>query len=236
VNAAAILLCAGRGDRLARGDDKALVLLVGRPLFTWSLAALERCDAIRAIVVVGDEKRLRPAAEAAGLGARVVAWTAGGKERQDSVARGLAALPREFDLVAVHDAARALVTPELVGRVVADAASRGAAIVAAPLEDTLKAASLGAITRTVPRAGLWRAQTPQAFRRELLERAHAEAHGTATDDAALVEALGVEVRITEGDAMNFKITREADLALAEAVLAARAAHMAQGAERGEGDS
>jgi len=224
VNAAAILLCAGRGERLGRGDAKALVPLAGRPLFTWSLEALERCAAIRAIVVVGDVARLRPAAEAAGLGERVVAWTAGGKERQDSVARGLAALPREFDLVAIHDSARALVTPELVGRVVADAAARGAAIAAAPLEDTLKAASLGAITRTVPRAGLWRAQTPQAFRRDWLERAHAEAHGTATDDAALVEALGLEVRITEGDAMNFKITRDRDVELAEAALAARAAH------------
>jgi 2-C-methyl-D-erythritol 4-phosphate cytidylyltransferase len=224
MRAAAILLCAGRGERLGRGEDKALTVLGGRAMFTWSLEALQRSAAIEAIVVVGDAARLKPALLAAGLTeARIVAWTPGGRERQDSVARGLAALPPEVELVAVHDSARALVTPELIGRVVADAAAHGAAIAAVALEDTLKRGTLGAIEQTVSRAGLWRAQTPQAFRRDWLERAHAEAHGVATDDAALVEALGLRVRLTEGDPMNFKITRPRDLELAEACLAARRA-------------
>ena len=221
---AAILLCAGRGERLGRGDEKALIPLGGRALFTWSLEALQRCPAVEGIVVVGDAARLKPAVASAGLTeARVVAWTPGGRERQDSVARGLAALPTGFDLVAVHDSARALVTPEVVGRVVADAIAHGAAISALPLEDTLKRATLGTIEQTVPRAGLWRAQTPQAFRRDWLERAHAECQGKATDDAALVESLGLHVHLTEGDPMNFKITRPRDLELAEACLAARRA-------------
>ena len=224
MKAAALLLCAGRGERLGHEADKALVLLGGRALFTWSLEALQRCPAVEGVVVVGDAVTLRAAAVAAGLTeARVVAWTAGGRERQDSVARGLAALPREYDVVAVHDCARALVTPEVIGRVIADAAMHGAAIAAVPLEDTLKLGALGVIERTVPRAGLWRAQTPQAFRRDTLERAHAEACGTATDDAALAEAIGVRVHLTEGDPMNFKITRPRDLELAEACLAARRA-------------
>ena len=222
MRAAAILLCAGRGERLAQADDKALVTLAGRPLFTWSLEALCRCAAIEAIVVVGAVARLKADAAAAGLGdARVVAWVAGGRERQDSVANGLAALPPEYDIVAVHDCARALVTPEVIARVVGDAAMHGAAIAAVALEDTLKLGQLDVVERTIPRAGLYRAQTPQAFRRDWLERAHAEAKGNATDDAALVEALGLRVRLSIGDPMNFKITRPRDLELAEACLAAR---------------
>ena len=222
---AAILLCAGRGERLGAGVEKALAPLAGRPLFLWGLEALERCAAVGGIVVVGPVRRLQDALAATGFGpGKVVAWAEGGRERQDSVARGLRALPPGFDLVAVHDSARALVTPELVARVVADAVTHGAAIAAVPLEDTLKRASLGRIEDTVPRAALWRAQTPQVFRREWLEAAHgAPAAGGArnaiTDDAVLVEAQGHAVYITEGDPLNFKITTARDLALAGAWLA-----------------
>jgi 2-C-methyl-D-erythritol 4-phosphate cytidylyltransferase len=225
VKPAAILLCAGRGERLgAAAGGKALATLAGRPLFAWSLDALERTPVIEAIVVVGPAKSLRAALDAATIAPRkVIAWCEGGRERQHSVAHGLAALPPEYDLVAVHDAARALVTPELIGRCVADALEHGAAIAAVALDDTLKRAALGTIEATVPRQGLFRAQTPQVFRRDWLERAHREATGLATDDAGLVEALGHRVRITPGDAMNFKITTPADLALAEAWLASQPA-------------
>jgi 2-C-methyl-D-erythritol 4-phosphate cytidylyltransferase len=222
VSTAAILLCAGRGERLGAGVEKALAPLAGRPLFAWSLEALERCVAVDGVVVVGPVRRLQEALAATGLGAgKVVAWTEGGRERQDSVARGLRALPAGFDLVAVHDAARALVTPELVARVVADAVAHGAAIAAVPLADTLKRVSLGRIEDTVPRAALWCAQTPQVFRREWLEAAHGQVRAAATDDAALVEALGHPVHVTEGDALNLKITTAQDLALAEAWLVRR---------------
>lgn len=222
MTAGAILLCAGRGERLGRKETKALIPLAGRPLFTWSLEALQNTPVIHAIVVVGPMKPLRAA-----LGGwseqRIAAWCEGGKERQDSVTRGLAALPAECDVVAVHDCARPLVTPDLIARVVAEAMASGAAIAAVPLEDTLKRTSLGVVEQTVPRAGLWRAQTPQAFRRDWLERGHAEAHGVATDDAALIEATGGRVKVVEGAAANFKITRAQDLELAEAWLELRRA-------------
>jgi 2-C-methyl-D-erythritol 4-phosphate cytidylyltransferase len=212
VKAAAILLCAGKGERLGAGVPKAMAPLAGRPLFAWSLEALVRTPAIEGIAMVGPVRPLRELVAATGLAtARIVAWSEGGRERQHSVGRGLHALPPEFDLVAVHDCARALVTPEVIARVVGDAAAHGAALAAIPLDDTLKRATLHAVDATVPRAGLWRAQTPQAFRRDWLEAAHAQAAGVATDDAALVEALGHPVRITPGDRLNFKITTADDL-------------------------
>ena len=219
----AILLCAGRGERLGAGVPKATVPLAGRPLFAWSLETLQRCACIDAIVVVGPARTLRELLAASGRApAKVVAWVEGGEERQHSVARGIAALPADCDLVAVHDCARALVSEAVVERVVAEARACGAAIAAVPLADTLKRAEDGAITGTPPRAGLWCAQTPQVFRRDWLEAAHAAAAGTATDDAALVEALGHGVRIAAGEALNFKVTTAGDHALAEAWLAARA--------------
>ncbi|MFM8559513.1 MAG: 2-C-methyl-D-erythritol 4-phosphate cytidylyltransferase, partial [bacterium] len=153
---------------------------------------------------------------------KVVAWTEGGDERQHSVARGLHVVPEGVTHVAVHAAARALVTPEVVARTIAEAVEHGAAIAAVPQADTLKQGTLGLDTGTVPRAGLWAAQTPQAFRRDWLERAHREAAELATDDAALVEWLGHPVRLALGDPLNFKITTAGDLALAEAWLAHRA--------------
>ncbi len=225
---AAILLCAGRGERLGAGVEKALAPLAGRPLFLWSLEALERCTAIDGILVVGPVRKLQDVLAVTGFGpGKVIGWTEGGRERRDSVVHGLRALPPGFDLVAVHDSARALVTAELVARVVADAAAHGAAIAAVPLDDTLKRVSLGRIEDTVPRAALWRAQTPQVFRRDWLEAAHqglapgGRARGAVTDDAALVESLGHPIFVTEGDAVNFKITTPRDLALAATWLSRR---------------
>jgi len=229
VSTCAILLCAGRGERLNASVPKALVPLAGRPLFTWSYEALQRCDAIDGIVLVGPVRTLRDLLAASGLSsAKLVATTEGGEQRQHSVARGLHALPESFTHVAVHDSARALVSPELIARAVAEAREHGAAIAAVPQADTLKQGTLGLITATVSRAGLWAAQTPQVFRRDWLERAHKEATEVATDDAALVEKLGHPVRMTLGEAVNFKITTAADLELAESWLAHRAATVDEG--------
>jgi 2-C-methyl-D-erythritol 4-phosphate cytidylyltransferase len=224
VSAGAILLCAGRGARLGIPGGKALAPLAGRPLFTWSLETLERTPSIEGIVVVGPVKRLEAAMAASGVTAtKVVAWCEGGRERQDSVARGLESLPARFIWVVVHDSARALASPELVSRVMADAMTHGAAIAAIPLDDSLKRATLHTVDTTVPRAGLWRAQTPQVFRRDWLAAGHRDANGRATDDAALVEALGHPVHLTQGEVTNFKITTREDLELAESWLARRTA-------------
>jgi 2-C-methyl-D-erythritol 4-phosphate cytidylyltransferase len=219
----AILLCGGVGRRLGLKVEKPLVPLNGRPLFAWSLEALERCDAIEAIVVVGPAGKLDEMLATCGIVAvKVIGWVEGGRDRRESVARGLAALPKDYDLVVVHDSARVLVSPPLIARVVADAMLSGASIAAVPLEDTLKRGTLQRIDATVPRTGLWRAQTPQAFRRDWLEEAHAQMRGVATDDAMMIEACGHPVRITEGDSLNFKVTSQRDLALAGAWLTARA--------------
>lgn len=224
MSTAAILLCAGKGERLGLGVEKALVPLGGRPLFTWSLECLEKCAAIDAIVMVGPVTKLKDAMAASGFAPqKILAWTEGGKERQHSVGRGLHLLPEDVTHVAVHDCARALVTPQLIANVVADARQHGAAIAAVPLEDTLKRVSLGTIEQTVPRAGLWRAQTPQVFRRDWLVEAHAAAGKTvATDDAGLLEATGKHVRVTPGASSNLKITTTEDLAYAEAWLQTKA--------------
>lgn len=219
MSATAILLCAGKGERLGAGVDKALVPLAGRPLFIWSLEAFERAAGIERIVVVGPVKKLKEMLAASGLLARkIVAWSEGGRERQDSVARGLHVMPEDTALVAIHDCARALVAPELIARVVGDAVQHGAAIAALPLGDTLKRGALGVIETTVPRQGLFCAQTPQVFRRDWITAAHAAATRQATDDAALVEALGHRVHLTAGEPLNFKITTPQDLELAEAWL------------------
>ena len=221
MSVAALLLCAGKGERLGAGVPKPLAPLAGRPLFTWSLESLQRCSGIAGIVMV--VARMKDLLAASGHSQeKIVAWTEGGRERQQSVGRGLHVLPEGFTTVAVHDCARALASPELISRVVGDALQLGAALAAVALEDSLKRVSLHQVEATVPRAGLWRAQTPQAFRRDWLEEAHRTVKGVATDDAALVEALGHPVRITPGDPLAFKITTRQDLELAEAWLAARA--------------
>jgi 2-C-methyl-D-erythritol 4-phosphate cytidylyltransferase len=150
----------------------------------------------------------------------------GGAERQDSVRAGLAALPEDTTLVAVHDAARALVRPESVSRVVAEARESGAALLAVPARDTLKRVREGSVVDTPPREECWLAQTPQVFRVELLREglAKADAEGfVGTDDAQLVERLGVAVRVVPGEPENLKITGPGDLAAAEAWLRQREA-------------
>jgi 2-C-methyl-D-erythritol 4-phosphate cytidylyltransferase len=215
----AMLLCAGRGERLGLGVGKAMAPLAGRPLFVWSLEALALCEGVHGIVVVGPSRTLRELLAAAGSSpGKVLAWVDGGRERHESVARGLAALPEDCTTVAIHDSARPLVTPGLVGRVIADALQHGAALAAVPVADTLKRGSLGVVEDTIPRVSLWCAQTPQAFRRDWIEEAHRAKGHHATDDAVLVEALGHRVHLTEGDSVNFKITTSRDLELAEAWL------------------
>ena len=145
-----------------------------------------------------------------------------GAERQHSVASGIAALDSDCALVAVHDAARPLVRPAAIEACLAVARATGAAILATPVPDTVKRAKDGRIVETLARADLWLAQTPQAFHADVLRRAHAAAASdlVTTDDAALVERIGVAVAIVVGDASNRKITTPEDLEWAEAMLAA----------------
>jgi 2-C-methyl-D-erythritol 4-phosphate cytidylyltransferase len=148
----------------------------------------------------------------------------GGAERQDSVANGLAALTNDIDFVAIHDSVRPCATSEMIDKVLIAAEHHGAAILAAPVNDTVKRCRKDqSIEATVPREGLWLAQTPQVFRKELIVKAYEERskHPKVTDDAELVEALGEKVHVVPSDLSNVKITTKSDLYLAEAVLKAR---------------
>jgi 2-C-methyl-D-erythritol 4-phosphate cytidylyltransferase len=222
---AALVLAAGRGERLGASVPKAFLPLAGRPLVVRAIEALAARPEVERIVPV------LPAADLARFAAlgladdgRLAAPVAGGAERQDSMRAGLEALPAGIELVAVHDAARPLVRPDDVARVIAAAARTGAALLAVPVRDTLKRARDGRVAETLSRAECWAAQTPQVFRVALLREAlvKAEAEGfVATDDAQLVERLGAPVEIVEGDPGNLKITWPEDVALAEAVWSRR---------------
>jgi len=194
----------------------------------YSLAAAARVAGIAEIIVAvpaGMEAAARACGVAAGAAHLPIKITPGGAERQDSVRIALALVSAESDLVIVHDAARPLARPELFAACLAAAERVGGAIAAIPAADTLKRVADGAITATVARAGLWQAQTPQAFRRSLLIAAHDRAASekiTATDDADLAERIGATVEVVESAAPNLKVTTQADLAMAEAILASRA--------------
>jgi 2-C-methyl-D-erythritol 4-phosphate cytidylyltransferase len=223
----ALVLAAGRGERLGSLLPKGFVPLAGRPLLLHALSALEAVAELERLVAVipADAFELyRQALGGASASVKLAPPVAGGRERQDSVRAGLAALPPGIELVAVHDAARPLVRPDAVRRVLEAARATGAAILAAPVRDTIKRVAAGRVVETPPRAECWAAQTPQVFRVEILREAlaKAEAEGVVgTDDAQLVEALGVEVRVVPGDPDNLKITGPEDLALAERLLALR---------------
>ena len=237
---AARVLGAGSGERLREslGESEgvedaagllptAFVPLAGRCLLLRSLEALAASAEVDLVVPVvaraemprltGLESELRKIPK---LGSAV----AGGVERQDSVRCGLEALPAEVTHVAVHDAARPLVRPGDVSRVVRAARSSGAALLAVPVRDTIKRVEAGRVVATPPRSECYAAQTPQVFRIDWLRDALAKADADGvrgTDDASLVERLGVVVDVVEGDPANLKITSAADLALAEVWLRRR---------------
>jgi len=207
-----IVPAAGSGERLGAPGPKAFALCGGRPLLDWSLDVLEAvCDRVVVAVPPGYEE-----------GPDRVA---GGASRSASVRAALAAAP-EASVAVVHDAARPLVSRELVERCIA-ALDEGfdGAVAAAPVSDTIKEAEPGGrVVRTLERARLWAIQTPQVFRADALRRALDVDDATlaaATDDASLVEAAGGSVRVVEAPADNLKVTRQVDLELAEALLLGR---------------
>jgi 2-C-methyl-D-erythritol 4-phosphate cytidylyltransferase len=224
--AAAIIVGAGSGERLGASTPKALVPLGGEPMLVHAVRAFAAASVVEAIVVVvgGDHVEAVREILPADLARRVHAICAGGATRAESVDRGLQALPPGSAVVAVHDAARPLVTPDLIDRVVTALEEPwDAAAPALPVVDTLKLAAGERVLRTVDRRGLFGVQTPQVFGRALLERLHAspQAHeGEITDDLMLVEQAGGEVRLVAGEVTNLKITFPDDLRLADALHAA----------------
>jgi len=200
-------------------------MLRDRPLVVWALDAFQRCARIDSLVlVVPAEERSRSQQLLSSYAfSKLHGLCDGGAERSDSVRNGLLALPPEATHVAIHDAARPLVSPELIERVVRVAAESGAALAALPATDTVKLGRDGQVERTLERGVVHLAQTPQVFSVALLREAYAqwEAAGRAplTDDAQVVELYGGTVRLVSGETTNLKVTVEEDLTLAEAILA-----------------
>ena len=196
-----IIPAAGAGERLGADVPKAFAVLGGRPMVEWSLGVLrEVCD--RVVVAVPADR------------ARPPDFVAGGATRSESVMNALDAAP-EASVVVVHDAARPLVTVELVRRCLDALAAFDGVIAAVPVTDTVKVVEDGQVIRTPDRAGLWAAQTPQVFRADVLRRASG---ARATDDAALVEAIGGRVHVVEGTPENIKVTTPLDVRIAEMLL------------------
>ena len=209
------------------GFDKLFALLGEKPVLAHTIDAFERTDSVREIVLVARAERVAEFEELVRQSnfKKVRGVVAGGKHRQDSVQAGLSRLSTDASYVAVHDAARPLVMPEQIERVLAAAREHGAAALAEPVTDTLKRSDKNRlVTGGVSREGLYAMQTPQIFARELLERAYAGVAAnnlSVTDEVSAVEHLGEKVVLVPSDDWNVKITYPRDLFLAQAALARR---------------
>jgi 2-C-methyl-D-erythritol 4-phosphate cytidylyltransferase len=223
--AAAIIVAGGQGVRFGGPVRKQYLRLARRPVLWWTLRAFERSPSIRGIVIVVPADDRRPVYRTVFRWKvrKLVAVVAGGKTRADSVRAGLQALPADYAWVAVHDGVRPLITVETIEATLSAARKHRGAIAACRSKDTVKLADRsGGIASTPPRESVWLAQTPQTFERRLLERAHAAGKRlTVTDDAQLVERLGVRVRLVEAPYENLKVTVPSDLLLAERILRQR---------------
>lgn len=216
----AIVPAGGHGSRMGARRPKQFLRLGSAPILVATLRALARTRALRGIVLAVPEARVTATRR---LLARVrvpkiLDVVAGGADRQESVWRGLQRVPEDAEIVVVHDAVRPFVTAQLVERVCA-AAAGGAATCGMPVRETVKRVAEGAVAATVDREGLWLTQTPQAFTRALLWEAHDKARRegfAGTDDAVLVERLGMPVAMVPGLAQNLKITTPEDLRAARA--------------------
>jgi 2-C-methyl-D-erythritol 4-phosphate cytidylyltransferase len=222
---AALIPAAGRGQRMGLDIEKQFLQLGGKPLLAYTLAQFEATPTIDRIVVIvpsGRETFCYQEIVAPGGIRKVTHIVAGAETRQRSVMAGFSCLDQDVDVVVIHDGARPFVTPPLIRAAVDAALADGSAVAAIPESDTLKRVSgAGTVIETVDRRNLWRAQTPQAFRRAILQHAlayAAEHNFDATDEASLVEWLSWPVRIFPGSIWNFKVTSPDDLMLAELLL------------------
>ncbi len=215
-----VVVAAGQGRRAGGDTPKQFREIAGVPMVLRAVRPFAaHPDVAEVAVVLPPDIVAAPPAWLGALQGEGVRLVAGGIERSDSVAAGLAALAPACGVVLVHDGARPFPSRSTIDAVIAEARAGRAALAAVPVSDTIKEATEAGrcVARTVPRERLWRAQTPQGFPRALLERALAGRAPGATDDAALVEAMGEPVVLVPDDAANLKVTTEADFILAEAL-------------------
>ncbi len=219
----AIIAAAGQGSRIGGDRAKQFLELHGIPVIIHTLRRFERCAAIDEAIVV------LPAEETAGFRSltkkfdllKVSRIVTGGATRAESVRKGLEVVPEGTEIVAVHDGVRPFVTPDEIARTMDSARAGGAAVLVAPVTDTIKEVKGGRIVGTPPRSKLRRALTPQCFRYDILKQAYEHLNqfeGEITDDSSLVERLGLPITLVDGDSRNIKITRPEDIVLAEVIL------------------
>lgn len=224
----AIVAAAGSGLRLKKNISKPLVKIGNKPIIIHTLKALLRCSLIKNIIVVAEEKQLQKIKgliKKFGI-KKVKSVIAGGPRRSDSVSNGLRLVSKTADLVLIHDGARPFIDKKTIESVINKAKKFGAAIVGVPVKSTLKAMQYKKITplvkRTINRDKVWEIQTPQVFKREIIEKAYKKFKNLdATDDSFLVEKLGIKVVVVRGSYFNIKITTPEDLIFAKALLKVR---------------
>ncbi len=222
----AIVPAAGSGQRLKFKIPKPLVLLKSKPLIVYCLEKFQKCSLIDSVILVVQKKylaRFKSIIKNYRL-TKVVHVIGGGKTRRDSVVLGLKVLDKDTDFILVHDGARPFIEESLIERTIAQAAKHQAVIASVPVKPTIKQVNCKKfiVEKTLERSTLWEVQTPQVFKKDILIKAHAQPiTSEITDDAALVEKLGIDVHVVMGDYRNIKITTPEDLVLAEALLDSR---------------
>src|SRR3972149_3203229 len=225
MKADAVIVSAGKGLRFMEGKKKQFYFLEGKPILAHTLDKFETCSLIRSVrLVVGQEDMdycLKEIVEKYRF-QKVSKIVPGGKRRQESVKNGIDALPGDADIVAIHDGVRPLVTQAMIEDSIHSAVRYGAVILAMPVKDTIKMSNPdGTVLKTLDRESLWQAQTPQTFQLKVIKEAHhraTEEGFVGTDDASLVERIGVKVHILPGSYTNIKITTPEDFVLANLFL------------------
>jgi len=233
-NVAAIVCAAGASSRFGGKRKKAFVDVAGRAVFFRSAELFSNRDDVKQVLlgIASEDEELVSVKWGPNLKFFGVSIFIGGAERFETVNKGIELLRDDIDLIAIHDACRCCVTEEIIDSTIDAAAKSGAAIPACPVTATIKQAKDNIITKTVDRTGLYEAQTPQIFSASLLKKAYENLENLdkskISDDSQLVEALGHKVTIVETDSSNIKITRQSDIAVAEAILKSRPKPMPKG--------
>ena len=215
---------AGQAHRMQVGLNKVFLTLAGKPMLLRTLLTFSKVPDVGELIVAVGADEVEPVTSLLGRVKGLAPWRVveGGTERQYSIRNGLALVSEEADIVLVHDVARPLIRRDTIEELIRVVRAEGAAIIAVPEKNTIKiAAEDGTVAATPPRSSLWQVQTPQGFRKDILMEANRKADEDGflgTDDASLVERLGVPVRIVRGEYSNIKVTTPEDMVVAEAIL------------------
>ena len=223
MSVSAVIVAAGSSKRMNNGVDKLSLQIGGRSILAWTISRFEMTEIIDEIIIVTREEEIenvKDLAKEEGF-KKISSIVRGGSHRQNSTQNGLKAVSSKTSVVLVHDGARPLIHPSDIKKIAESADKNGAALLAVRSKDTVKEVSRGRVKRTLPRESIWLAQTPQGFRKELLQEAFLSADRDeiiGTDEASLIERMGKEVVIVEGEHNNFKVTVPADVDIVRALL------------------